>query len=84
MKLSREAIERVLGKQPEILKTVASEKTTEGWSPMTDKEKATITRFIKDNPTFSYKELSKKFGRAPSVIWVLCKEGNLKVQKSRV
>ena len=83
MKLSREAIERVLGKQPEILKTVAAEKTKEGWSPMTDKEKATITRFIKDNPTFSYKELSKKFGRAPSVIWVLCKEGNLKVQKSR-
>lgn len=83
MKLSREAIERVLGKQPEILKTVAAEKTKEGWSPMTDKEKATITRFIKDNPTFSYKELSNKFGRAPSVIWVLCKEGNLKVQKSR-
>jgi hypothetical protein len=84
MKLSREAIERLMGPQPTITKTVVVEKTKEGWVPMTEKEKATITRFIKDNPTFSYKELSKKFGRAPSVIWVLCKEGNLKVQKSRV
>ena len=84
MKLSRESIERLMGPQPTITKTVAAEKTKEGWSPMTDKEKAAIVRFVKDNPTFSYKELSKKFGRAPSVIWVLCKEGNLKVQKSRV
>jgi hypothetical protein len=84
MKLSRESIERLMGPQPTITKTVAAEKTKEGWSPMTDKEKAAIVRFVTDNPTFSYKELSKKFGRAPSVIWVLCKEGNLKVQKSRV
>lgn len=83
MNLSREAIERLMGPQPTITKTVAVEKPKEGWSPMTDKEKANILRFIKENPTFSYKELSKKFGRAPSVIWVLCKEGNLKVQKSR-
>lgn len=83
MKLSRESIERLMGPQPTIAKTVAVEKTKDGWSWMTDKEKATITRFIKDHPTFSYKELSKKFGRAPSVIWMLCKEGNLKVQKSR-
>ena len=84
MKLSRESIERLMGPQPTITKTVAAEKTKEGWSPMTEKEKAAIVRFVTDNPTFSYKELSKKFGRAPSVIWVLCKEGNLKVQKSRV
>lgn len=84
MKLSRESIERLMGPQPTITKTVAAKKTKEGWSPMTDKEKAAIVRFVTDNPTFSYKELSKKFGRAPSVIWVLCKEGNLKVQKSRV
>lgn len=83
MNLSREAIERLMGPQPTITKPVVVEKTNEGWVPMTEKEKATITRFIKDNPTFSYKELSKKFQRAPSVIWVLCKEGNLKVQKSR-
>ena len=84
MKLSRESIERLMGPQPTITKTVAAEKTKEGWSPMTDKEKATITRFIKDNPTFSYKELSKKFGRAPSVICGLCKKAGLKIQKERL
>ena len=84
MKLSRESIERLMGPQPTITKTVAAEKTKEGWVPMTEKEKATITRFIKDNPTFSYKELSKKFGRAPSVIWVLCKKAGLKIQKERL
>lgn len=74
MKLSRESIERLMGPQPTISKTTVVEKTKEGWSPMTDKEKSNILRFIKENPTFSYKELSKKFGRAPSVIWVLRKK----------
>ena len=83
MNLSREAIERLMGPQPMITKTVAVEKTKEGWSPMTEKEKAAIERFVKDNPTFSYKELSKKFGRAPSVICGLCKKAGLKIQKKR-
>jgi len=83
MNLSREAIERLMGPQPTITKTVAVEKTKEGWSPMTDKEKSNIERFVKDNPTFSYKELSKKFGRAPSVICGLCKKAGLKIQKKR-
>jgi len=83
MNLSREAIERLMGPQPTITKTVKVEKTKEGWSPMTDKEKAAIERFVKDNPTFSYKELSKKFGRAPSVICGLCKKAGLKIQKKR-
>ena len=83
MNLSREAIERLMGPQPTITKTVAVEKTKEGWSPMTDKEKANILRFIKENPTFSYKELSKKFGRAPSVICGLCKNAGLNIQKKR-
>jgi len=81
MNLSREAIERLMGPQPTITKTVAVEKPKEGWSPMTEKEKAAIERFIKENPTFSYKELSKKFGRAPSVICGLCKKAGLKIQK---
>ena len=84
MKLSRESIERLMGPQPTITKTAVVEKTKEGWVPMTEKEKATITRFIKDNPTFSYKELSKKFGRAPSVICGLCKKSGLKIQKERL
>jgi len=83
MNLSREAIERLIGPQPTITKTVKVEKTKEGWSPMTEKEKAAIERFVKDNPTFSYKELSKKFGRAPSVICGLCKKAGLKIQKKR-
>ena len=83
MNLSREAIERLMGPQPTITKTVAVEKPKEGWSPMTEKEKAAIERFIKENPTFSYKELSKKFGRAPSVICGLCKKAGLKIQKKR-
>jgi hypothetical protein len=83
MKLSREAIERLMGPQPTIAKTVVVEKPKEGWSPMTEKEKAAIERFVKDNPTFSYKELSKKFGRAPSVICGLCKKAGLKIQKKR-
>jgi len=83
MKLSREAIERLMGPQPTITKTVVVEKTKEGWVPMTEKEKAAIERFVKDNPTFSYKELSKKFGRAPSVICGLCKKAGLKIQKKR-
>ena len=83
MNLSRETIERLMGPQPTITKTVAVEKTKEGWSPMTDKEKSNIERFVKDNPTFSYKELSKKFGRAPSVICGLCKKAGLKIQKKR-
>jgi hypothetical protein len=83
MKLSREAIERLMGPQPTITKTVVVEKPKEGWSPMTEKEKSSILRFIKDNPTFSYKELSKKFGRAPSVICGLCKKAGLKIQKKR-
>ena len=83
MKLSREAIERLMGPQPTITKTVVVEKLKEGWSPMTDKEKSNIERFVKDNPTFSYKELSKKFGRAPSVICGLCKKAGLKIQKKR-
>ena len=84
MKLSRESIERLMGPQPTITKTVVVEKTKEGWSPMTDKEKSNILRFIKENPTFSYKELSKKFGRAPSVICGLCKKSGLKIQKERL
>jgi len=83
MKLSREAIERLMGPQPTIAKTFVVEKPKEGWSPMTEKEKAAIERFVKDNPTFSYKELSKKFGRAPSVICGLCKKAGLKIQKKR-
>ena len=83
MNLSREAIERLMGPQPTITKTVAVEKPKEGWSPMTEKEKAAIERFVKDNPTFSYKELSKKFGRAPSVICGLCKKAGFKIQKKR-
>lgn len=84
MKLSRESIERMMGPQPTITKTIAAKKTKEGWVPMTDKEKAAIVRFVTDNPTFSYKELSKKFGRAPSVICGLCKKAGLKVQKERL
>jgi len=40
---------------------------------MTTEEKTKILRFAAKNPSYSYKELSERFGRAPGVIHKLCK-----------
>lgn len=77
MKLSREAIERLLGPQPTAPK-ILPPKPDNGWYRMTKEERQGILNYVKANPSFSYNELSKKFRRAPSVIWKLCKDAGLK------
>jgi len=75
MKLSREEIERILGKQPPI-KPVVEPKPTGTWTRMTEEERKAIIDFKRMNPTYSYKEMSKKFGRSPGVIWQLVNGGD--------
>jgi len=75
MKLSREAIERLMGPQPTITKTVAVEKSKEGWSPTTLQEREKILKIYQDNPTYTIREISNKVGRANSVVWKIIKEG---------
>lgn len=67
MKLSREAIERVLGKQP--LAPVVEVKPTSTWTRMTEAERQAIIECKRNNPTYTYRELEKKFGRSNSAIW---------------
>ena len=67
MKISRESIERVLGKQPPV--PVIHMKTTGTWSRMTDEERKAIIECKRNNPTYTYRELEKKFGRSNSAIW---------------
>jgi hypothetical protein len=75
MKLSREAIERLMGPQPTITKTVTVEKSKEGWSPTTPQEREKILKIYQDNPTYTIREISNKVGRANSVVWKIIKEG---------
>jgi hypothetical protein len=67
MKLSRESIERVLGKQP--LAPVVEVKPTSTWTRMTEAERQAIIECKRNNPTYTYRELEKKFGRSNSAIW---------------
>ena len=67
MKISRESIERVLGKQPPV--PVIHMKATSTWSRMTDEERKAIIECKRNNPTYTYRELEKKFGRSNSAIW---------------
>lgn len=67
MKISRESIERVLGKQPPV--PVIHMKTTGTWPRMTDEERKAIIECKRNNPTYTYRELEKKFGRSNSAIW---------------
>ena len=75
MKLSREAIERLMGPQPTITKTAVAEKPKEGWSPTTPQEREKILKIYRDNPTYTMREISKKVGRANSVVWKIIKGG---------
>lgn len=43
---------------------------------MTEEERKAIIDFKRMNPTYSYKEMSKKFGRSPGVIWQLVNGGD--------
>ena len=67
MKLSRESIERVLGKQP--LAPTIKVKPTSTWTRMTETERQAIIECKRNNPTYTYRELEKKFGRSNSAIW---------------
>lgn len=67
MKLTREAIERVLGKQPPV--PVVEVKPTSTWTRMTEDERKAIIECKRNNPTYTYRELEKKFGRSNSAIW---------------
>ena len=67
MKLSREAIERALGKQPPA--PTIKEKPTNTWTRMTEAERQAIIECKRNNPTYTYRELEKKFGRSNSAIW---------------
>jgi len=74
MKLSREAIERVLGKQQPPLPAVAPPKGPQRtWSAIGKDEAKAIIKFAKKNRTHSYQELAKIFGRSPSAICALLK-----------
>jgi hypothetical protein len=73
MKLSREAIERVLGKQPPV--PIIEEQPRGTWRQMTDAECKAIIEAKRQNPTFTYRELAKKFKRSNSVIWDLINGG---------
>lgn len=74
MKLSREAIERVLGKQPPV-KPVEAPKPSGTWKRMTEQERNEILKFHRMNPTYSYKEIGLKFGRSQSAVWVVINGG---------
>lgn len=67
MKLSREEIERVLGKQPPV--PVVEPKPTGTWTRMTEEERKAIIEYKRKNPTYTYRELEKKFKRSNSAIW---------------
>lgn len=67
MKLSREAIERMMGKQPPI--PIIEEQPSGTWRQMTDAECKAIIEAKRKNPTYTYRELAKKFKRSHSVIW---------------
>ena len=70
--LSREAIERMLGKQPP-LPEIPKGKPRGVWSAIGKEEANKIVTFAKKNKTHSYKELSKIFGRSSSAICALLK-----------
>ena len=69
---SRESIERILGPQPPLPVPVKPKDRTT-WNRMTPEEKTKILKFAAKNPSYSYKEMSERFGRAPGVIHKLCK-----------
>lgn len=73
MKLSREAIERVIGKQPPA--PVVEEKPSGTWKRMTDAERKAIIEAKRKSPTYTYRELAKKFKRSESVIWNILNGG---------
>lgn len=69
---SREAIERILGPQPPL--PVIEKKKPRGiWSAISQQEARKICEFFRENPTYSMKELSKRFNRSPSAIWAVLK-----------
>lgn len=74
MKLTRDEIERVLGKQPPV-KVVKGPKPSGTWKRMTEEEKKEIVKYHRMNPTYSYKELAEKFDRSQSAIWQVINGG---------
>ena len=70
MKLSREAIERVLGAQPPEPPVIRNT-----WRRMTNNEREAIIEAKRSNPTYTYRELEKKFGRSNSSIWQVINGG---------
>jgi len=71
MKISREAIERVLGKQPPLPAIASLKGPQRTWSAIGKDEAGIIVKFARKNRTHSYKELAKIFGRSASAICAL-------------
>jgi DNA-binding PadR family transcriptional regulator len=71
MSLSREQIERLMGKQPPLPKI--KKQTNDGWVPTTREERERIRKIYRDNPTYTLREISAKTGRSNSVIWKIIK-----------
>lgn len=70
---SREAIERILGPQPPL--PVIEKKKPRGiWSAISKDEARAIFKFHQEHPTYSMKELSKRFNRSPSAICATIKK----------
>lgn len=72
--LSREAIERVLGKQPPLPAVAPPKEPQRAWSAIGRDEARAIFEFHQQNPTYSMKELAKKFNRSPSAICATIKK----------
>ena len=64
---SRDAIERILGPQPP-LPVIQKSKPRGIWSAISKDEARSIFEFHQKNPTYSMKELSKRFNRSPGAI----------------
>ena len=72
---SRDVIERILGPQPP-LPVIQKSKPRGIWSAITKEEARKIASFFRANPTYSLKELGKRFNRSPGAIHtVLKREG---------
>lgn len=68
--LSKEQIQRMLGApRPAPARNYGAARP-----PMTETEKTAIRKAYKANPTFTVRELSKKFGRSVGAIWKTIKQ----------
>lgn len=68
--LSKEQIQRMLGApRPAPVRSYGAARP-----PMTEAEKSAIRKAYKANPTFTVRELSKRFGRSVGAIWKTIKQ----------